>query len=559
MDRKVRSLVYATVLGLAPLLAPGCGPSGAQFDPATGVLTVTGTEASDSFVVSASGNGSIVVNGGAVPIGGGAPTLSNTVRIELIGLGGDDQLVIDTLGAPMPNAVLRGGSGVDVLIGGTGDDELNGGPGDDQLFLGAGDDTALWFSGDGEDTVEGQGGFDTFVFTGDDVDETFDISANGVRARVFSDVDTVTNDFGGVESIVIAARGGVDAVTVNDLTATDVTEVEVDLAASAGGPDGQTDTVTLNATQGDDGIDIGGDAGGIRVVGLPTTVHVLGQEQSQDRLVLNALAGADAVTASAPDAGGMRLTLNGGAGADTLIGSDGPDQFNGGAGNDLMRMGAGDDTSVWNPGDGSDTIEGQEGFDRLAFNGANISENLEISAVGERVRFFRNIANVTLDLDGVEAIGSRVLGGADLIVVRNLAATDVVLLEVDLAAAGGAGDGQRDSVLVDGTEGDDVLRIFGDASGTAVFGLPVHVDIQGGESANDSLTIATFGGDDALDASGLRAFAVALTADGGDGDDVLIGGEGGDVLFGGDGDDVLVGGPGLDVLDAGAGNNLVIQ
>ena len=50
-----------------------------------------------------------------------------------------------------------------------------------------------------------------------------------------------------------------------------------------------------------------------------------------------------------------------------------------------------------------------------------------------------------------------------------------------------------------------------------------------------------------------------LTADGGDGDDVLIGSAGNDTLHGGAGDDVLIGGGGQDILDGGPGDNVVIQ
>ena len=67
------------------------------------------------------------------------------------------------------------------------------------------------------------------------------------------------------------------------------------------------------------------------------------------------------------------------------------------------------------------------------------------------------------------------------------------------------------------------------------------------------------GGDDVIDASGLAADAIQLTANGGDGDDMLIGGEGADLLAGNDGDDVLIGGPGVDTLDGGPGNNILIQ
>ena len=49
-----------------------------------------------------------------------------------------------------------------------------------------------------------------------------------------------------------------------------------------------------------------------------------------------------------------------------------------------------------------------------------------------------------------------------------------------------------------------------------------------------------------------------LTANGGDGDDVLIGSAGNDTLIGGAGDDVLIGGGGQDILDGGPGNNIVI-
>ena len=73
------------------------------------------------------------------------------------------------------------------------------------------------------------------------------------------------------------------------------------------------------------------------------------------------------------------------------------------------------------------------------------------------------------------------------------------------------------------------------------------------------MTVNALGGDDVVEASALAAGAIQLTADGGDGDDVLVGGAGNDVLLGGEGDDVLIGGPGIDILDGGPGDNTVIQ
>ena len=85
-----------------------------------------------------------------------------------------------------------------------------------------------------------------------------------------------------------------------------------------------------------------------------------------------------------------------------LIGGDGNDIVIGGRGNDVAFLGDGNDTFIWNPGDGSDTVEGQAGTDTLVFNGSNVNENIDISANGTRVRFFRDVGNITMDLNGVE-------------------------------------------------------------------------------------------------------------------------------------------------------------
>ena len=47
-------------------------------------------------------------------------------------------------------------------------------------------------------------------------------------------------------------------------------------------------------------------------------------------------------------------------------------------------------------------------------------------ATGERALFTRDIANVVMDLNDVEAIDFNALGGADKFVVNDLSGTDVV-------------------------------------------------------------------------------------------------------------------------------------
>jgi Ca2+-binding RTX toxin-like protein len=197
----------------------------------------------------------------------------------------------------------------------------------------------------------------------------------------------------------------------------------------------------------------------------------------------------------------------------------------------------------------------------MLLNGSNANEQISISANGQCVLFTRDVGNIMMDLNDVEGIDVNALGGADTITVNDLTGTGVTGLNIDLASppGTGTGDGQADSVIVNGTNANDAVTVNGDARAVSVTGLAAQVNISGAEAMNDRLTINALGGDDVVDASGLSNVAIALTANGGDGDDVLIGGAGNDTLNGGAGDDVLIGGPGLDVLDGGSGDNILIQ
>ena len=188
--------------------------------------------------------------------------------------------------------------------------------------------------------------------------------------------------------------------------------------------------------------------------------------------------------------------------------------LDGNRGEDVVLAGADDDTMQWDPGDGSDTLEGQAGSDTLLFNGSNINEIFDVSANGGRVRFTRNVANITMDLNDVEHIDLRALGGADTAVVRDLTGTDLVDVAVDLAAAGGGGDGQADSVTVEGTAGVDAMVITGAGTSVSVTGLHTSVSIAGAEAANDRLDIETGDGSDTVDTSGLPAGIIQLFIDG---------------------------------------------
>jgi Ca2+-binding RTX toxin-like protein len=332
--------------------------------------------------------------------------------------------------------------------------------------------------------------------------------------------------------------------------------------------------VTLEGTAGGDTIKVALVNDGVNdvvsVTGSPAPVAIYHSEAA-DRLVVSGGAGDDVLDGSALPAGHIGLLLNGGAGADVLIGSQGDDVVLGGAGDDVALLGAGNDVFVWNPGDNNDVVEGQAGIDTLLFNGNAASEGIDISANGERVRLFRDVASVTMDLNGVEGIMLNAGGGADRIVIHDVSGTDLARagIGIDLAGPGGGGDGQADTVTVEGTAGSDAIKIAlvndGVSDVVSVNGSPAPVAIYHSEAANDQLVVNGGAGDDTIDASALTAGAIGLRIDGGAGNDTLIGGAGNDVLVGGAGLDHLAGGAGQDTfqftgatlatLDTGVGAN----
>jgi Ca2+-binding RTX toxin-like protein len=550
-------------------------------DPLTGLdrVNVRGSEAAETITIApAAAPDHIRVTSSTASA---SIDLVSAERLLVKALGGDDTIAGSNGLATLTTLTADGGAGNDTIGGGDGADELLGGPendaidgnrGDDVAFLGAGDDTFTWDPGDGSDRIEGQAGSDALLFNGAGAAENIDVSANGQRVRFFRDVASITMDLDDTERIEFRALGGADNIVVNDLSGTDVTQVDNDLAGTLGGSagDGLADRLTVNGTNGADSIEITGADGNVAVTGLAARVTAKNAEPANDTLDVRALGGDDTVSAAALAASAIKLTVDGGAGEDEILGGAGIDLLLGGAqadfvdgnrGDDVGFLGSEDDTFRWDPGDGSDVVEGQAGFDTLLFNGAGAAENIDVSANGGRVRFFRDVASITMDLDDTERIEFRALGGADNVVVNDLSGTDVTQVETDLAAAigGAVGDGQPDTVTVNGTNGNDVIVVAGQNGTATLTGLPASVRILNAEPANDRLVVRALGGNDVVSAIGLLASAIAFTVDGGDANDVLVGGLGGDRLNGEAGDDVVDGGPGADQLSCGPGNDIVLS
>jgi Ca2+-binding RTX toxin-like protein len=180
-----------------------------------------------------------------------------------------------------------------------------------------------------------------------------------------------------------------------------------------------------------------------------------------------------------------------------------------------------------------------------------------MTANGGRVIFFRDIANVTMDLNDTEIIEFNALGGTDTITVNNLAGTDVTTVQINLAASNGLGDGVVDTVTINGTAGADIITLTNSGTSVTVTGLAYQILITGFEPG-DQLVINTLGGNDTVDGDALDV-NVAFTANGGEDNDTLLGGAAADTLFGDNGNDFLQGNGGIDNLNGGAGVNTVIQ
>lgn len=305
-------------------------------------------------------------------------------------------------------------------------------------------------------------------------------------------------------ALVVTGTPHDDTISLR-LRAADPTTLEID-----GNGDGTADisvkrdeftAIVVNARAGDDEVRID-DAGGIFTGAHPTTLN---GGPGSDMLVGGR--GPETLDGDAGDD-----TLLGGDEVDTLVGGPGRDFVDGDRGNDVGILGPGEDTFRWDPGDGRDVIEGGPGLDTMLFNGSGAPESFDASAIGGRLRFFRNVGAITMDTDDVEVVALNALGGADSLIVNDLASTDVTILAVDLALPAGTGtsDGQADTVIVKGTAGDDDITVAGDASGVRVTGLAVAVEIAGTAAADDTLQIDGLAGVNSVDPSGLAAGTIAL-------------------------------------------------
>ncbi|WP_152049608.1 LEPR-XLL domain-containing protein [Tautonia marina] len=463
-----------------------------------------------------------------------------------------------------------GSFGNDTLFGSGGDDTLMGGPGDDSIFGDLGNDiifgdqaTITFVAGviqrlftsqpefGGNDTIQGGAGHDT-IFGGRGDDSILGGTGN----------DILLGDHG----VVVLADGSLEE---HDIFTTD---------PQYGGKDtiegGDGDDTILGGTGDDDWHGIGGDSlsGGLGNDIIIADHGIIVRNES-----LNVLR----IETTETTIGGDDVAFGDGGGRDTLFGGFGDDSLVGGSLNDIIFGDNGavvfDDGSpeafrvfTTAPADGGqDTIEGGSGDDIL-------------------------IGGTDADLISGDNDADVILGDHALI-IRN--ATDEILRIQTIEPTDGGNDtiqggDQPDTVF--GGFGDDVIFGGEDESTDVLFGdHGVAVRSDGSADANDLFsTDPDYGGKDTIDGSG--GHDILIGGSGGNdttgvGGDLLLGGLGHDVILGdngwitrnasnvierietiapqyggddsaqgGDGNDSILGGYGEDSLEGNDGNDILL-
>ena len=270
----------------------------------------------------------------------------------------------------------------------------------------------------------GDGQADQVIVNGTDAADEIEVNADAPAAVVKGlPVETlVTGGEPALDQLVVAAGAGDDSLESSPAVGALINAVlEGNIGNDTAFTEGTTDNDVFNVVANGTLATVTDGGTGFFSVTDTDTLLVSGRGGDDTITAGNGLAAI--VPVLRIDGGGGNDTLGGGDGADVMIGGGGNDVVDGNRGNDLVLLGGGADTAVWDPGDGSDTIEGQSGKDTLDFNGANVNENIDVSANGARVRLFRDIANITMDLNEVETIQVKALGGADTVTINDLTGT----------------------------------------------------------------------------------------------------------------------------------------
>ncbi len=301
------------------------------FNPENGVLDINATGLTPDQLIITHVNGDTVLSD---------PTGENSITILDVILEAEDLNFGFSVGDDRHTNVegVIGSAFDDTLIASDAGTWLAGGGGADKLVGGEGDDSFVISVGDGVDTFEARGGFDSIVI-GEGAgfaNLRFDNILEGAKH-----ITTLTIDQGGTTKLV--STSGVYGGSVEQI----VLSNGYNLSISGSRPvDGEFIVSGLDKI-------INGGASGTII-----------ENPDQDQKL-------------------QRLWLAGWEGNDTLKGGGVNDVLHGGTGNDILEGGEGSDTYLYSIGDGHDTIVEKNGTsDTLVFDEGIKREDLSFEWVG---------------------------------------------------------------------------------------------------------------------------------------------------------------------------------
>ncbi|MEM8654268.1 MAG: Hint domain-containing protein [Pseudomonadota bacterium] len=275
-------------------------------------------------------------------------------------------------------------------------------------------------------------------------------------------------------------------------------------------------------------------------------------------------------------------TINGRGGNDRVLGLEGDDLVSGDDGNDVVQGDEGNDTVLGGAGD--DILFGNTGNDLL--EGGAGDDDIRGGDGSDTVSYENAAGAVIVDLDAGTATGE----GTDVLAdIEDIFGSgfddslsgDGAANEIDGGDGNDTIDGGAGNDVLDGGDGDDVVlggagndRITGGAGADLVDGGSGDdrlLDASGGDTiiggfGRDTLVLSDGDADAIIDLASGTTEMNGLTgsisgiedAQGGDGDDTLIGNDDSNRLTGAGGNNTIISGAGNDTLIGGLGANRFI-
>lgn len=391
-----------------------------------------------------------------------------------------------------------GNSGRNAIYGGIGDDLLQGLGDSDSLIGGAGNDRLE--GGDGADELRGGDGRDVAIYSGSTVGVYVNL---GINQQKFGEAegDWVL----GVEDVIGSSHddtligilndnffdGGAGNDTLRGIWGNDR------LMGGLGADD-------MDGGDGNDTLDYSSSLRGVRI-NLNASTATGGDANGDVIVNFEHVIGSNAID-----------ILRGSTGANQLRGLDGDDRIYGGAGNDVIVGGK-----------GADWLDGQGGVNRLSYSGSAGAVNVDLQymvvsggdAQGDLVFNFDNAegGRGADHIYGHDAAANLLIGGGGNDELYGRGGNDIL--------RGGAGADR-----LDGGDGEDTVSYAGAAAQVVLY-LDSGTGYYGDAAGDTFLSIEN--------------------AEGGDGNDYILGSAGANRLKGSDGFDWLSGGAGNDYLTGG--------